>query len=266
MMSAIEKSVAVVTGGASGIGEACARRFARDGYDIAILDQNEALGRKVVASLQEAGAKAAFYACDVADAAAQVEIARRVEADQGPATVLVTSAGMLDKVETLMSVDLEHHARVWDVNYNGTLHSVRAFGVKMQERQRGAVCTVGSVNSFIGLPLPAYNPAKAALKRMTELLAMELGRAKVRINSVAPNYTLTPGLKAKIDAGERDSENIKRSGALYMLIEPEHVANAVAFLCSDEAIAITGHMLPVDAGYLAAAYYQTFAGGLPWKE
>ena len=68
------------------------------------------------------------------------------------------------------------------------------------------------------------------------------------------------------EAGLRDPENIKRSGAIRMLIEPHHVASAVAFLCSEEAEAITGVMLPVDAGYLCAAYYQTFAGGVPWAE
>ena len=126
--------------------------------------------------------------------------------------------------------------------------------------------TVGSVNSFIQLPLPAYNPSKAAIKRLTELLCMELGRNNIRVNGVAPNYTMTPAIKQRIESGQRDPENIKRSGAIHMLIEPYHVANAVAFLCSDEAEAISGVMLPVDAGYLCAAYYQTYAGGLPWSE
>lgn len=265
-MTSAVGSVAVVTGGASGIGEACARRFARDGFAIAILDQNEAQGAAVAGSLAAEGAKAVYYRCDVADRTMQTEIARRIEADQGPVGVLVTSAGILDRVATLLDVDLDHHARVWDVNYDGTLHSIRAFAPAMQERKRGAICTVGSVNSFVGLPLPAYNPAKVAIMRLTELAAMELGRFGVRVNGVAPNYTLTPAFKAKIAAGERDPENIKRSGAIHMLIEPEHVASAVAFLCSDEAQAITGHMLPVDAGYLAASYYQTFAGGMPWKD
>jgi len=264
MKSSISK-VAVVTGGASGIGEACARRFARDGYRIAVLDRNEALGEAVAASIREAGGQANFHAVDVADRTAQDAIARTIEEQAGPVGVLVTSAGILDRVATLLDVDLDHHARVWDVNYHGTLHSIRAFAPAMVKRGAGAICTVGSVNSFVGLPLPAYNPAKAAVMRLTELAAMELGRAGVRINGVAPNYTLTPAFKAKIAAGERDPENIRRSGALHMLIEPEHVASAVAFLCSEEAAVITGHMLPVDCGYLVAAHYQSFAGGMPWK-
>jgi NAD(P)-dependent dehydrogenase (short-subunit alcohol dehydrogenase family) len=152
------------------------------------------------------------------------------------------------------------------VNYNGTVYSVRAFAPAMEQRKRGAVVTVGSVNSYIQLPLPAYNPSKAAIKRLTELLCMELGRKDIRVNGVAPNYTMTPAIKSRIESGQRDPENIRKSGAVHMLIEPYHVANAVSFLISDEAAAISGVMLPVDAGYLAAAYYQTYAGGLPWKD
>jgi NAD(P)-dependent dehydrogenase (short-subunit alcohol dehydrogenase family) len=77
---------------------------------------------------------------------------------------------------------------------------------------------------------------------------------------------MTPAIRQRIESGLRDPENIKRSGAVHMLIEPYHVANAVAFLASQEAEAITGVMLPVDAGYLCAAYYQTFAGGMPWED
>jgi NAD(P)-dependent dehydrogenase (short-subunit alcohol dehydrogenase family) len=165
-----------------------------------------------------------------------------------------------------MEMDLEEHQRVWDVNYNGTIYTVRAFARGMDKRRRGAIVTIGSVNSFIQLPLPAYNPSKVTIKRLTELLCMELGRNNIRVNGVAPNYTMTPAIKSRIDSGQRDPENIKRSGAVHMLIEPFHVANAVAFLASDEAEAISGVMLPVDAGYLTAAYYQTYAGGLPWRE
>ncbi len=260
------KGTAVVTGGGSGIGEACAERFARDGYAVAVIDQNAEGAERVTSALSDAGAKAKAYVGDVADVATMNDFAAAVERDLGPSTALVTSAGILNNANTIMAMDLAEHQRVWDVNYNGTVYTVRAFAPYMEERRRGAIVTVGSVNSFIQLPLPAYNPSKAAIKRLTELLCMELGRNNVRCNGVAPNYTMTPAIKQRIESGLRDPENIKRSGAIHMLIEPYHVANAAAFLCSDESEAITGVMLPVDAGYLCAAYYQTYAGGLPWAE
>ena len=265
-MIGTDKGVAVVTGGGSGIGEACARRFAKDGYAVAIIDQNMEGAERVAADLAKAGTKTMSLIGDVSDLDSMVAFAKQVESDLGPVTALVTSAGILNNSNTIMAMDLDEHKRVWDVNYNGTIYTIRAFAVAMEKRKRGAIVTVGSVNSFIQLPLPAYNPSKAAIKRLTELLCMELGRNNIRVNGVAPNYTMTPAIKSRIKSGQRDPENIKRSGAVHMLIEPYHVANAVAFLTSDEAEAISGVMLPVDAGYLAAAYYQTYAGGLPWSD
>ena len=97
------------------------------------------------------------------------------------------------------------------------------------------------------------------------MLACELGRFNVRVNSLAPTYVLTPGLQARIDAGKRDPEAIKGSYVLDMFVYPEDIANAAAFLCSGQARAITGIMLPVDAGHLAWTPYQSYAGGLPWE-
>ena len=87
-----------------------------------------------------------------------------------------------------------------------------------------------------------------SIKQLTELLAVEYGPYGVRINAVAPGYTLTENLNARIDAGLRDGDQIKRSGALEMFILPEHIADAIQFLASDKAAAITGVTLPVDAG------------------
>ena len=112
------------------------------------------------------------------------------------------------------------------------------------------------------LPLPAYCPSKTAITRLTELLAVELGRFNVRVNGLAPTYVLTPALKARIDSGDRDPDLIKNSGVLDMFVLPEDIANAAAFLCSDQARAITGVMLPVDAGHLAWTPYQNYAGGV----
>jgi len=263
-MTKANQGTAVITGGASGIGEACARRFASDGYSIAIIDQDRDGAERVARDLQADGVSVGVFIGDVADAATMTVFASKIEEEIGPMTALVTSAGVLNNPDTILAMDLDEHRRVWDVNYNGTVYAVRAVAPYMERRQSGAIVTVGSVNSFIQLPLPAYNPSKAAIKRLTELLCMELGRNFIRVNGVAPNYTMTPAIRQRIAEGVRDPENIKRSGAIPMLIEPYHVANAAAFLCSAEAEAITGVMLPVDAGYLCAAYYQTFAGGMPW--
>jgi NAD(P)-dependent dehydrogenase (short-subunit alcohol dehydrogenase family) len=260
------KGVSVVTGGASGIGAATARRFAADGFAIAILDVDEAGGTAVAKAITEAGGKARFYACDVADAGNVDAVAGKVESELGATVNLVTAAGLIPNSESIMEMDMAAHERMWKVNYNGTIHACQSFGRRMTKRKAGAIVTLGSINSVLPLPLPAYNPGKAAVARLTQLLAVELGRHGVRVNSVGPTYVMTPPLRAKVEAGQRDMNKIMGVHALKSLPEPGDIANAIAFLCSDQARSITGILLPVDAGWLAGVSYLTYAGGVPWKD
>ncbi len=259
-----EKSgVAVVTGGSSGIGEATARRLARDGYRIAILDVNMAAAEAVAASIGQ-GARA--YACDVADASAVDAAASAVDKDMGPPAVLVTSAGLIPNSESILDMDMAAHDRMWQVNYNGTLHACRTFARRMIPQKRGAIVTLGSINSAQPLPIPAYNMGKAAVARLTQLLAVEVGRFGIRVNSVGPTYVMTPPLRAKVAAGQRDLKKIMSVHALPYLPEPSDIADAIAFLASDQARTITGILLPVDSGWTAGVPYLTYAGGVPWKD
>lgn len=259
-------SVAVVTGGASGLGAAAAVRLAEDGLDVALLDVTSAAGEELAAELRDRGREARFFYCDVADSDAVSRVAASVEAGLGPVEVLVTSAGLTPNSESILEMDMEAHARMWEVNYLGTIHCCRSFGKLMTSRSRGAIVTLGSIHSRLPMPLPAYNPGKAAIERLTQLLAVELGRFNIRVNSVGPTHVMTPPLEAAIAAGERDMEKIMEVHALSYLPTAEDVAEAIAFLCSDKAAAITGILLPVDSGSLAGISYKTYAGGVPWEE
>lgn len=257
--------VAVVTGGASGIGEACARRLAGDGYRVVIVDHDGAAATRVASSLDTPHAAVA-HACDVTDTPALFELARCVEADSGAVEILVTSAGLLENASTILDMNVEEHDHIWQVNYHGTLHSCRAFAPAMARRGRGAICTIGSIMSLVPSPLPAYTPGKTAIMRLTQMLSVELGRQGVRVNGVAPTYVITPAIQSRIDAGVRDPEIFRNTSALKTLVMPADVADVVAFLCSEQARAVTGVMMPVDAGFCAAVPYQTYAGGMPWDE
>lgn len=259
----MSEATAVVTGGASGIGAATARRFALSGMRVAIVDVNREAGEALAAEL---GARASFHACDVGDPDAVERVAQAIEHEGPPVRVLFTSAGLIANAETVLDMDMAAHERVWRVNYLGTVHACRSFGRRMTQRREGAIITVSSINSFMPLPLPAYNPGKAAVTRLTQLLAVELGRHGIRVNSVAPTYVMTPPLRARMDAGLRDEKKMMAVHALDRLPAPQDIAEAVFFLCSDAARAITGITLPVDSGWLAAVSYKTFAGGVPWTE
>lgn len=257
---------AVITGGASGLGEACARRLAADGTMVWLADVNLELAEKVAADIAANGGKARAIAADVASEASLCECAETVARETGAPDILITSAGILEKTASVLDTDMEVHDRVWSVNYRGTVLACRLFGRMMREAGSGAIVTIGSINSYAALPLPAYCPSKTAILRLTELLAVELGRHGVRVNGIAPTYVLTPAMQARIDAGERDPAVLRGSGAIDMFVMPHHIADVAAFLCSDAAAAVTGVMMPVDSGWRAATPYKSFAGGVPWND
>ncbi|NYT78315.1 SDR family oxidoreductase [Alcaligenaceae bacterium] len=258
--------IAVITGGASGIGRACATRFAEEGCAVAILDTDKHKGCETAQHIARSGAVARYYPCDVADRVQMQQVAATLEREMGPADILVTSAALIPNTESILDMDMASHDRMWQVNYHGTLHACIDFGRQMRERRQGSIVTLGSINSLLPLPLPAYNPGKAAIQRLTQLLAVELGHHGIRVNSVAPTYVLTEGLQEKIDAGHRDLGKILAVHALDTLPGTEDVAQAVAFLCSEAASKITGVLLPVDSGWGAAVSYKTYAGGVPWDD
>jgi NAD(P)-dependent dehydrogenase (short-subunit alcohol dehydrogenase family) len=249
--------VAVVTGGASGIGAACARLLAARGARLAIADRDLARAEIVA---RETGGRA--FALDVTTLAANEACAAAIEAELGAVEILVTSAGILQRpqpAEMLAEADVLEVLRVDQI---GTWNSAVAFGARMARRGRGAIVTIASIAGMRSMPLHPYAQAKAAVIEMTRCLAAEWGRSGVRVNAVSPGYTRTPALQAAIDAGERDVSLLEQTSALGRMVTPEEIAEAVCFLSSDAAAAITGINLPVDAGWLVAGSWASY-GGLP---
>lgn len=250
------EGLAVVTGGASGIGEGCARGLQARGATVAILDINPA--GAVVA--RELGGR--FFECDVGDEKAFETVAAEVEAAMGPAQYLVNSAGIL---QTSAMRPRDFPIAAWDdivrVDQRGTYLSCLYFGERMVARGRGAIVNIASVAGMMSTPLHSYTPAKAAVISLTHTLAAEWGRAQVRVNAVSPGVTRTPALDAALKRGDRSLDDLLRVAPLGRLIETSEIANAVAFLLSSEAAAITGVNLPVDCGWVVSDGWH-FYGGL----
>lgn len=260
------EQVTVVTGGGAGIGAAVAARYARAGGMIAILDVDEAGGARQVAAIAATGGHARFFSCDVSDAKQVDAVAARVVRELGPPRHLVTCAAIIPDTDSAMTMDLDLHDRMWRVNYHGTLHACRTFGAEMVRRRQGAIVTLSSINTYLALPLPAYNPGKVAIARLTQLLAAELGRHRITVNSVAPTFVMMPALRQRVAEGRRDLDKIMSVHALPELPTPEDIAEAIFFLTSPQARTITGAVLPVDAGWSASVGYMTYAGGVPWSQ
>lgn len=255
------RPVAVITGGASGIGAACARELARSGALVAVVDRTQEAARAVA---EEVGG-AAFVA-DVGEAESLERCAAAIEAECGPVEVLVTSAGVLQVPARPHELPLSQWDEVIRIDQRGTYVSCLAFARAMLGRRRGAIVNIASITGLRAVPLHAYGPAKAAVIAMTECLAAEWGPGGVRVNAISPGYTLTPALKSAVARGERDVSTLAGNAALQRLVEPEEVARAVAFLASDAASAITGINLPVDCGWLVATPWNTYGGLRPPAE
>jgi len=252
------EGIAVVTGGASGIGAACCRTLAQRGAKVVVLDRAKQAAEAVA---QEIGGHA--FACDVGEEEAVEAAAARIENAVGPVEILVNSAGVIQVPLPPETLGMQSWDDVVRIDQRGTYVAALAFGRRMAERGRGAIVNIASVAGMRSMPLHAYAPAKAAVIAITECLAAEWGRSGVRVNAVSPGYTRTPALQAAIDKGERDVSALEANSALGRMVEPDDVARAVAFLASAEARAITGVNLPVDCGWLVAPSWHTYGGVRP---
>lgn len=249
--------IVVVTGGGGGIGAACARAMARQGWHVIVCDIDKGRADAVA---REVGGTA--HALDIADAPAVEALASSVEAEIGPCSGLIACAAHLENPHQPEEQSLEEWRRIVDVNVSGSFHTCRTFGGRMAGRGRGAIVTIASITALGSSPLVAYGPSKAALVTMTRNLAVAWGRRQVRVNCVAPGPTLTPAVLASHARGERDPAVMERATALGRLVQPEEVAAAVTFLMSDQASAITGVVLPVDAGVSVTGIWNLY-GGVP---
>jgi NAD(P)-dependent dehydrogenase (short-subunit alcohol dehydrogenase family) len=252
------QGIAVVTGGASGIGAACCRVLAEGGAVVAVLDRDEARANALAAAIN---GKA--WVADVGDEKAMEACAGAIEAAVGPVNILVNSAGVIQVPVAPEELAMSAWDDVVRIDQRGTYVASVAFGRRMATRGRGSIVNIASIAGMRSMPLHAYAPAKAAVIAMTECLAAEWGRSGVRVNAVSPGYTLTPALQAAIDKGERNVSALNDNSALGRMVTPEDVARAVAFLASDDASAITGINLPIDCGWLVAPSWHTYGGIRP---
>ncbi|AGB22178.1 dehydrogenase of unknown specificity, short-chain alcohol dehydrogenase like protein [Mycobacterium sp. JS623] len=253
----VEAKVAIVTGGASGIGECCARLLAERGAIVVVADVNLSRAEEVAKSIAGHAIQ-----LDITDDEQIGEDIAALEERVGPLEIAVLSAGVAQ-----MPTRTEHYLmsdwdRIVDIDFRGAYVSAVAVGNAMCRRGRGSIVLIGSTSGIRSVPLHAYSPAKAAVIAMTSNLAAEWGRSGVRVNCVSPGYTLTPMLQGMIDRGERDPSVMEGDSALGRLVAADDIARAVAFLSSSEASAITGINLPVEAGWLSATSWHTY-GGVP---
>ena len=243
--------VALVTGGARGIGLACVEALAEAGAKVIIADHDPALADEGRAAARAKGLDAEIAIMDVTDSARVTQVADELVLRHGKVDILVNSAGIARSETPAEKVTDEHWLNVLDVNLNGTFWCCRAFGKHMLEAKSGAIVNIGSMSGFIvNKPQEQsyYNASKAAVHHLTKSLAAEWGARGVRVNAVAPTYVATPL-----------NEFVKSKPAMYdawiggtpmaRLGKVEEIASVVLFLASDAASLMTGSIVLADGGY-----------------
>lgn len=249
-MKRLQGKVCIITGGASGMGKATAKRFVEEGAKVIVADFNEENGKKTVAELKELGGEAAFFKVDVSSweqVQAMVDFAAEM---YGTLDVVWNNAGIYE-VYSVLDCNAESYERTVRVNQNSVAYGIFAASKKMVELGvKGVIINTSScfatsvyANSF------SYSATKAAIANMTKTAALELGEYGIRVIAIAPGTVRTPINQEALDNGL--AEPLLKCHMRQQLCQPEDIANVVTFLASEESNVINGVVVPVDDGFIS---------------
>lgn len=245
----LQGKVTLITGAAQGIGEACARRFAREGAPVVLADVDDVRGQSLAAEL------AALYVhCDVGDSAQVNALVQRTMAQHGRIDVLVNNAGIF-KAAPFLEVTEEDFDAVIRVNLKGAFLVAQAVARHMARAKSGCVVNMSSVNAVLAIPsIASYNMSKGGINQLTRVMALSLAEYGVRVNAVAPGTIATElAAKAVLTSDEARARIMSRT-PMQRLGTPQEIADVVAYLASDAASYLTGEIITADGGRMALNY------------
>jgi 3alpha(or 20beta)-hydroxysteroid dehydrogenase len=255
MSRRLEGKVAIITGGSRGMGEATVRKFVEEGAKVLIGDVQDEAGQALA---KELGAAVRYCHLDIADEAAWQAALKMAEDAFGPVTALVNNAA-INAFRSILDIDKATFMNVLEVNLGGTFLGVKIVGGAMVRRRKGAIVNISSVDGMRGAnTLSAYISSKWGVRGLTKAAAMEFGPRGVRVNSIHPGGVYTA-------MGNPTGQSLEETNKAYGMVPlqrigmPNEVAQASAFLVSDEASYIHGAELTVDGGWVAGVYH----AGLP---
>ena len=251
-MGRFDRRVAVITGAARGIGFGIAQRFAAEGASIAVLDLDESAAQDAAGRLDLVdGARAAGIGCDVADATAAESAVQRVVDELGGIHILVNNAG-ITRDNLLFKMTEDDWDMVMSVHLKGPFNMTKAAQSRFVEQRYGKIINLSSVSALGNRGQANYSAAKMGIQGFTRTLGIELGPFGINANAIAPGFIATEMTDATARRLKLEPEEFQRLNAedtpVRRVGQPEDIAAAAAFLCSDEASFITGQTLYVDGG------------------
>ena len=250
----LTNKIAIVTGGASGIGKAIVKKFAASGAHVCILDLDGAAAEALVREIKADGGSADAQACDVTDQA-QVNAVFQQIFQHSKVNILVNSAGIAH-IGTLESTTAQDFERVFRINVMGMYHCKQACIGHMKANNGGVILNMASVSAMVGLQERfAYSTSKGAVVAMTQSVAKDYLPFNIRCNCISPARVHTPlvdGYLAKNYPGQEKEmfDKLSKVQPIGRMAQPDEIASLALFLCSDEAAFITGVNYPIDGGFV----------------
>jgi 3-oxoacyl-[acyl-carrier protein] reductase len=242
----LKGKVAIVTGAGSGMGEAIAHSYEKEGAKVVVLDVNEQTANKVAAAI---GVNAIAIGCDIVKANDIAGAVEKTRAAFGGVDLLVNNAGVTHVNKPFLDVGESEFDRVFAVNVKGLFMMTQAVVPEMRRRGGGVIVNIGSTAGLRPRPgLTAYNATKGAVHNLTKTLAVELAPDKIRVCAIAPVATDTPLLPQFLGPAPGQREKFIATVPLGRLATSQDIADAALFLVSDEAKFLTGNVMEVDGG------------------
>ena len=241
--------VCIVTGGAQGIGEACIRRFAREGALVVVADIDDARGAALAGELG-----AMYVHCDVGDKAQVDALVAQTMAAHGRIDVLVNNAGIFRAADFLEVTEADFDT-VLRINLKGSFLVGQAVAREMAKVGRGSIVNLSSVNGMLAIPtIASYNVSKGGINQLTRVMALALAEKGIRVNAVAPGTIATELAAKAVLTSEEAKARIMSRTPMKRLGDPSEIADTVAYLASDAASYITGEIVVVDGGRMTLNY------------
>lgn len=254
-MNRLDNKVAIITGGALGIGKAAAIRMAEEGAKVAILDLVDDEGEALARSIVEHGGEARYWHCDMTQESEVERVIKEVAAHYGQLNVMVSNAGIAGVNKPTHEITEAEWDKVQAVNVKGVFFCTKHAIPLMRQAGGGSIINLSSIYGLVSAPdLPPYHASKGAVRLMTKTDALLYAADKIRVNSIHPGFVWTPLVEkhlsdqGDLEEGRRATDELHPLGHMG---EPDDIAWGVVYLASDEAKFITGSELVIDGGYTA---------------